>query len=267
MTNRDEEQRPATTTSGDAPVDDGRADSPGSGETRTGVDPDAEYTEPGYQDKSLGQAVNQDAELADRLTEESATVEEASDRFAEGAVGAPALDERSGAEPAVPDPDALLHTYLADHLAGAAAGIEVARRSRDQNEGTEFAEFLSGLHNALCEHRSALERITSDIGHHPSRVKDTLGVLGAKLGALKLSGRIVRYSPLSRVEEFEMLASGLESQLRLWRGLAFVQPAGGTIDPDELERLAERTSGVLNELLPHHRAAMLVAFSGSADES
>ena len=34
-------------------------------DTPTGTDPDATWSEPGYEDKSLGQAVDQDADLAD----------------------------------------------------------------------------------------------------------------------------------------------------------------------------------------------------------
>ena len=40
-------------------------------DTATGTDPDATYGHPGYEDKSLGQAVDQDRDLADRLLEES----------------------------------------------------------------------------------------------------------------------------------------------------------------------------------------------------
>ena len=40
-------------------------------DTPTGTDPDAKYTEPGYQDKSIGQAGNQDQELADDLLRET----------------------------------------------------------------------------------------------------------------------------------------------------------------------------------------------------
>ncbi|MEA2532245.1 MAG: hypothetical protein QOJ93_56, partial [Actinomycetota bacterium] len=38
----------------------------------------------------------------------------------------------------------LLHIYLNDHLAGSAAGSELARRCRDNNRGTPLAEFLDG---------------------------------------------------------------------------------------------------------------------------
>ena len=51
-------------------------------DTPTGTDPDANYEEPGYQDKSLGQAVNQDQELVDELLEETdGDVAEAERRF------------------------------------------------------------------------------------------------------------------------------------------------------------------------------------------
>ena len=40
-------------------------------DTPTGTDPDASYEQPGYEDKSLGQAVNQDQELAEELMDET----------------------------------------------------------------------------------------------------------------------------------------------------------------------------------------------------
>ena len=39
-------------------------------DTPTGTDPDAKWSEPGYEDKSLGQAVDQDSELAEQLLDE-----------------------------------------------------------------------------------------------------------------------------------------------------------------------------------------------------
>lgn len=66
-------------------------------DTQTGTDPDARYDRPGYEDKSLGQAVDQDQELADELLEETGgDVEEAERRFADESAGAPAL-ARQGA--------------------------------------------------------------------------------------------------------------------------------------------------------------------------
>lgn len=65
-------------------------------DTPTGTDPDAEYDEPGYEDKSLGQAVSQDEQLAEDLLEETGgDEEEAERRFEEQSAGRPAR-EREG---------------------------------------------------------------------------------------------------------------------------------------------------------------------------
>jgi hypothetical protein len=49
-------------------------------DTATGTDPDATYEQPGYEDKSFGQAVDQDQELADRVMEEMGGDEGAAER-------------------------------------------------------------------------------------------------------------------------------------------------------------------------------------------
>jgi len=49
-------------------------------DTPTGTDPDARYEQPGYEDKSFGQAVNQDQETVDRLLDETGGDTEAAER-------------------------------------------------------------------------------------------------------------------------------------------------------------------------------------------
>jgi hypothetical protein len=61
-------------------------------DTPTGTDPDAKYDVAGYEDKSLGQAVNQDQELVDDLLDETdGDVEEAERRFEKESAGSPAI--------------------------------------------------------------------------------------------------------------------------------------------------------------------------------
>lgn len=67
-------------------------------DTPTGTDPDAEYSEPGYEDKSLGQAVDQDQELAERIAEESDDEDEAAQRFERESTGAPAREAQGRPE-------------------------------------------------------------------------------------------------------------------------------------------------------------------------
>lgn len=72
-----------------------RDDTEAGHDTPTGTDPDAKYAEPGYQDKSMGQAVDQDEELVDELLEETdGDVEEAEERFEEESAGSPTLQRQ-----------------------------------------------------------------------------------------------------------------------------------------------------------------------------
>ncbi len=64
-------------------------------DTPTGTDPDAKYDRPGYEDKSFGQAVDQDRELAERLVSEEGDGDDAAARFEDESAGAPAR-ERQG---------------------------------------------------------------------------------------------------------------------------------------------------------------------------
>jgi hypothetical protein len=71
-------------------------DRPRGTDTPTGTDPDAKWSEPGYEDKSLGQAVDQDSELADELLDETGgDADAAEERFEQESHGAPAR-ERQG---------------------------------------------------------------------------------------------------------------------------------------------------------------------------
>jgi len=61
-------------------------------DTATGTDPQAKYDRAGYEDKSLGQAVNSDMNLADKLVaEEHGDLGRAEQRFQQESAGAPAL--------------------------------------------------------------------------------------------------------------------------------------------------------------------------------
>lgn len=65
-------------------------------DTATGTDPDAKYEQPGYEDKSFGQAVDSDQELADELLdEEGGDAGAAEQRFEQESAGAPARERQS----------------------------------------------------------------------------------------------------------------------------------------------------------------------------
>jgi hypothetical protein len=66
-------------------------------DTATGTDPDAKYEQPGFEDKSFGQAVKQDMDLADELAEQENDEGRAAERFADESAGSPTL-KRQGRE-------------------------------------------------------------------------------------------------------------------------------------------------------------------------
>src|SRR5688572_4148883 len=99
----------------------------------------------------------------------------------------------------------LLNIYLNDHLAGATAGLEVARRCRSSNSGTRLAEFLTELIAGIDADKVQLEARMSALGAPQDRLKLTGAWLAEKIGRWKLNGQLAGYSPLSRLIELEGL--------------------------------------------------------------
>ncbi len=74
----------------------GSSPTPPGTDTATGTDPDAKYEQPGYEDKSFGQAVDQDQTLVEDLLDETGgDVVEAERRFQEESTGRPAAERQA----------------------------------------------------------------------------------------------------------------------------------------------------------------------------
>jgi len=134
----------------------------------------------------------------------------------------------------------LLGTYLNDHLAGSTVGMELARRARGSNEGSEYGDVLAKVAREIEEDRDALERLMGSLGVKRDRAKVAAAWTGEKLGRLKPNGRLLSYSPLSRLIELEMLALGITGKLSLWEALAEVADQDSRIDQAQLKELSAR---------------------------
>lgn len=155
-----------------------------------------------------------------------------------------------------PNRSQLLAIYMNDHLAGSAAGVEMARRTRGANAGTEFAEPLATLCQEIEADREKLESIMEELGVARSRIKPVLGWIAEKLGRVKLNGQLHGYSPLSRVVELESLVLGTTGRIRLWRLLDDLVGEQTSADLPALIASAEDQRGRLEEL--QLRAARLL---------
>jgi hypothetical protein len=149
-----------------------------------------------------------------------------------------------------------LTIYLNDHLAGATAGVDLAHRSASQNLGTEFGSPLQQLADEIEHDRAELVAIIETLGCPIDRAKVGIGWTVEKLARLKPNGRILGYSPLSRLLELEGLGSGIRGKRALWRALGAMSSLPEGLDGARLEQLVIRADVQL-ELIDqlHERAA------------
>ena len=155
----------------------------------------------------------------------------------------------------------LLSTYLQDHLAGATAGTELAKRAAAQNRSSELGTILSELAAEIEEDRGELEAIMDKLGVARDPLKVTLAWAGEKVGRLKLNGHLRGYAPVSRVLELEGLIAGVSGKLALWRALKEIAPSEPRLDRESLDLLAERARRQLAGLREQHRRAAAAAFT------
>jgi hypothetical protein len=161
----------------------------------------------------------------------------------------------------------LLGIYLNDHLAGATGGVELARR-------------LAGSHHDPAQ-RVTLQRLAADIAHDRRALLELMAVLevpvrryklsaawaAEKAARLKLNGRLLARSPLSSLEELEMLRLGVEGKAAGWRTLRALADADSRLDRDRLDGLMARAreqTGLLEELRIRAAAPLIEAETGTA---
>ncbi len=149
----------------------------------------------------------------------------------------------------------LLATYLNDHLAGATAGRELARRAAASNRGSPLGQYLAALAQEIDEDRGALLELMDELQIGPDRIKVLGGWAAEKLGRLKPNGRLFSYSPLSRLLELEALMLGVRGKLALWQALQTIQPTRPALATTDLASLVQRAERQLGELQSHHQAA------------
>jgi hypothetical protein len=152
-----------------------------------------------------------------------------------------------------------LSVYLTDHHAGATFGVELARRARDENAGTGYAEFLAGLAAEIEQDRDALTAIMRRLDVGADQLKESVAWAAEKLGRMKPNGRVLGYAPVSRLLELEGLIGGVSAKLALWRALKQVADREPRLDAQQLDRLAERAQRQLRDLRNQHRRAARAA--------
>jgi hypothetical protein len=141
--------------------------------------------------------------------------------------------EQSGIRPQI------IGIYLNDHLAGATAGVELAHRMARSHTG-QAGSALQRLAAEIAQDRSALREIMAGLGVPSRAYKVCAGWIGEKAGRLKLNGRLRSRSPLSDLEELEMLRLGVEGKAAGWRTLRVLADSDDRLDKARLDGLMSR---------------------------
>lgn len=153
----------------------------------------------------------------------------------------------------------LLQIYLNDHLAGAVAGTQLARRALSSNQGTELGEFLAQLVNELDEDKASLEELIERLGFKKNVFKQSAGWMAEKAGRLKLNGQITGYSNLSRLLELEGLTIGVQGKLSMWENLKSIEDHDPNLATFDFDTLIKRAQSQVSGLTLHRVTAAAIA--------
>lgn len=159
----------------------------------------------------------------------------------------------------------LLGIYLNDHLAGATLGVELAHRMARSHTGPGAGSTMQRLAAEIAQDRSALQEIMAGLGVPARAYKVCAGWIGEKIGRLKLNGRLRSRSPLSNLEELEMLRLGVEGKAAGWRTLRVLADSDPRLDSARLDSLMSRarSQADLLEELRVRAAGEVIADPGS----
>jgi hypothetical protein len=156
----------------------------------------------------------------------------------------------------------LLAIYLQDHRAGAAGGVQLARRLHGNTSNTPIAETTANVCAEIEDALDVLDRVMEHLDVGRDRLKIAAAWGGEKLGRLKLNGNLVGYSPLSRLVELELLDLGLTGQTEMW--LALDKTLGARLAGFDLPGQIERARGLRETV---ERLRLDAAAEAFADET
>lgn len=133
-----------------------------------------------------------------------------------------------------------LGIYLNDHLAGATAGLELARRVAGTGQVPAPPAELRQFAQEVAEDRDSLLRIMGTLGLPVRSYKVWAAWAGEKAGRLKPNGRLMTRSPLSNLEELELLRLGVEGKAAGWRTLRTLADRDPRLEAGQLDELISR---------------------------
>ena len=109
-----------------------------------------------------------------------------------------------------------LHTYLRDHLAGAAFGTDLAKHLGREDD---IRPAMASLSSDIEADRRTLLEVIDAVGAQRNSVKEAVSWVGEKAGRLKFSGITGTDPQLGTLMALESLSLGIQGKRKLWVAL------------------------------------------------
>lgn len=168
-------------------------------------------------------------------------------------------------QPAMSSVSDALGAYLNDHLAGAAAGIQLAERIAKGTSDERLAALLDRFGREFREDHGVLERVMEAHGITKDRAKQGIALAGEWLMRLKHVAPVLRSgsATLVALEDLEVLSLGIEGRILLMRALRQI-PSVTALGDVDLATLEERARRQRDELEPFRLRFVAAAASPTA---
>jgi hypothetical protein len=155
----------------------------------------------------------------------------------------------------------LLGTYLNDHLAGAAAGVELAEKLASTYEGTPFGTAVAAVAQEIKADREALQGLMERLGIGKSPMKQAAGWVFEKVTRLRLNRPLTGSGDLTRLLETETLSLGIEGKAAMWQALKGIDGLDAELGRANFDRLIFRARQQREALEPYRLESAAEAFT------
>ena len=159
--------------------------------------------------------------------------------------------------------NAHLGTYLNDHLAGAAAALEILD-SLEKHQDPGLRRFAQGFRPPILEDRDELIRLMRESNISISSTRRAIGWIAEQAAELKLKVDDPADSGLRTFELLEMLALGIDGKRALWAVLRSIAEAVPSLRSADYRRLASRVDDQRATVEVRRIEWAFVAFTASA---
>lgn len=149
----------------------------------------------------------------------------------------------------------LLETYLNDHLAGATAGLDLARRLAEETEGTPVGAAMKQLADDIEADRAVLEDLVGRLGFEEQTVKQAAAWMAEKASRLRLNRVSAGSDALALLLSMETLSMGVDGKRNLWHSLQEIAVDVPVLAALDLAGLVERAESQHAVLEKYRRAA------------